>query len=537
MNRSGKSYDVVVVGGGHNGLTCGAYLARAGLSVCVLERRSLIGGASVTEELWPGFRVNTAAHLMGLLQPKIILDLELQKFGYEVLPVPPHVQPLADGSHFIHWPESGRFAAELGRYSAKDAAAYPAFEATLNRIGRAFQRLLWEIPFDPRRLHPLELIDRLRFLWRQRAAAVAFADVYELLTASAFDYLCRRFESEAALIALGYYPAAAAGQAVSIHTPGTAYPLLRGAVRDSTTAAGPTGVVRGGMGAIPEAIAASGRRHGLAIRTDAEVVAILSAKGRAAGVALASGEEIGARIVVANAAARTTFLELVDPTLLPRGFLEEVRVFRSNASAFKIHLALDRLPAFTAFPAAATGFGYPAQFRIAPSVAYVEASYNAMRAGRIAERPYLTVLVQSVPDPSLAPAGKHVVSIYGGHVPFAIDGGWNDAGRKAVLRAALAAIEEHAPGFAGAIVYEQVLTPSDFERVFGLPGGNPHHADVDLDRLFFRRPALGFADYRTPVPGLYLASASTHPGGGVTGVPGHNAARVIITDRRRGRWR
>ena len=537
MSVSGKSYDVVIVGGGHNGLVCGAYLARAGLTALALERRSVIGGASATEELWPGFRINTAAHLMGLLQPKIILDLELQKFGYEVLPAPPQVHPLEDGSCFIHWSDRQRFAAELGRYSEKDAAAYPAFEATLDRIGRVFQNLLWEIPFDPRSLHPLDLFDRLRFLWRQRSAAPMFADLYELLTASAFDYLSRRFRSEAALAALGYYPAAAAGQTVSIHTPGTAYYLLRGAVRDSTTAAGPTGVVRGGMGSIPAAIAASGRRFGLDIRTDAEVASILTKDGKASGVALTSGEEIGARIVVANAAARSTFLNLVEPSLLPDGFLDEMRVFRNTASSFKIHWALDRLPEFAAFPANKTGFGYPAQFRIAPSVQYIEDSYNAMKSGRIAERPYLTVLVQSVVDPSLAPEGKHVVSLYGGHAPFKPDGGWNDAGRKAIRDAALGALEKHAPDFSSAIIHEQILAPSDFEDIFGLPGGNPHHADVDLDRLFFRRPALGYSDYRSPVAGLYLASASVHPGGGVTGVPGHNAARVILADRRRGRWR
>ncbi|PIP00040.1 phytoene desaturase family protein [Pleomorphomonas carboxyditropha] len=535
MSFPRKSYDVVIVGGGHNGLVAGAYLSRAGLSTLVLERRRVIGGASATEELWPGFRFNTAAHLMGLLQPKIILDLELQKFGYEVIELPPQVHPLADGSHFVLWSDRQRFAAELGRYSRKDAAAYPAFEATLDRIGRVFQKLLWEIPFDPRSLHPLDLIDRLRFLWRQRAIAPVFADLYELLTASAFDYLSRRFESEAALAVLGYYPAAAAGQTVSIHTPGTAYYLLRGAVRDSTTSAGSTGVVRGGMGSIPEAIAASGRRFGLEVRTDAEVASILASNGRASGVALASGEEIGARVVVANAAARSTFLDLVDPSLLPDGFLDEIRVFRDTASSFKIHWALDRLPAFDGFPADRAGFAYPVQFRVAPSVDYVEASYTAMKAGRIAERPYLTVLTQSVADPSLAPEGGHVVSLYGGHVPFKPQGGWDEAGRQAIRAAALGALEEHAPGFSSAILHEQILAPSDFEDIFGLPGGNPHHADVDLDRLFFRRPALGYADYRSPVPGLYLASASVHPGGGVTGVPGHNAARVILADLKRRR--
>jgi len=536
MSERNNHYDAVIVGAGHNGLVCGTYLAKAGLSACVLERRPLIGGACVTEELWPGYRVSTAAHVMGLLQPKVILDLELAKFGFEVLPLPPQFHPLADGRHIILWSEQRRFCAELAKFSKKDAAAYPAYDAHLQRLGKIMQRLLWEVPPDPGSRRIADLRDLLLFAWRFREIGGRFYDLYDLMTMSAYEYLSRWFESDAAKIALGYYPGGAAGQSVSIRTPGTAFLLLRSQLRDSDTPAGGSGLARGGMGRIPEAIVRSGERFGLVVRVNAEVQSIIVRDGRARGVALASGEEIAGKLIVANADARQTFLSLLDPRSLPDAFVQDIRNFRATSTAFKVHLAVDRLPSYPAFEAT-PHFAYPAQMRVAPSVGYLEAAYDDMRQGRIARRPYLTVLAPSVVDASLAPQGRHILSLYGGHVPFEpADGGWENK-RDEIFSAVREALSPYAPGFEKGILHLQILAPTDFEAIFGLPGGHPHHGEITLDQLFFRRPAPHYANYRSPVPGLYLCSASTHPGGGVSGVPGHNAARVILQDWKKGRLR
>lgn len=527
-----SSYDAVIVGAGHNGLVCGAYLAKAGLKVCVLERRSLVGGACVTEELWPGYRVSTAAHMMGLLQPKVILDLELQKFGYEIIPTPPVVHHIENAGPIAIWKEPDKLAAEFARFSKKDAAAYPAFAAHLAKLGPIFQQLLWEIPFDPSSLSPGNLRDIASFGWRNRDMVGSFYDVSDLLTMSAYDYLSRWFESDAVKMILGYYPVGGAGQSVSFHTPGTAYFLLRNHLRDNKTAAGGTGLVRGGMGKISDAIAQSGARFGMKVRVDAEVSRILVKDGRAEGVVLANGDEIRAKIVVANASARHTFLDLVDESELPGEFLRDIRSFKGQSTAFKIHLAVDELPYYPDLGKAGLGNAYPVQVCVAPSIDYVEKAYLDMRQGRVSRKPYLTVQAPTVVDPSLAPAGRHILSIYGGHVPSGPGADHGETTREIVLNAALDAITQFAPDLSRDALHKQILLASDYEDIFGLPGGNPHHADLTLNQVFFRRPARKYADYKSPIAGLFLSSASTHPGGAVTGVPGYNAAKVVLKNMR-----
>ena len=527
-----SNYDVIIVGAGHNGLVCGAYLAKAGLKVCVLERRSIIGGASVTEEIWPGYRVSTAAHMMGLLQPKVILDLELQKFGYEIIPTPPIVHHIENAGPIAIWKEPEKLAAEFARFSKRDAAAYPAFAAHLAKMGPIFQQLLWEIPFDPSSLSPGNLKDMALFGWRNRGMIGSFHDVADLMTMSAYDYLSRWFESDEVKMILGYYPVGGAGQSVSFHTPGTAYFLLRNHLRDNMTAAGGTGLVRGGMGKICDAIAHSGARFGMEVRVDAEVARILVKDGRAQGVVLANGDEIRAKTVVANASARHTFLNLVEESALPDEFLRDIRAFKGQSTAFKIHLAVDELPYYPDLGKAGLGNTYPVQVCVAPSIDYVEKAYLDMREGRVSRRPYLTVQAPTVADPSLAPEGRHILSIYGGHVPSGPGSDHGDATRETVLNAALDAITQFAPGLSRNALHKQILLASDYEEIFGLPGGNPHHADLTLNQVFFRRPARHYADYRSPVAGLFLCSASTHPGGAVTGVPGHNAAKVVMKNIR-----
>lgn len=521
-------YDVVIVGAGHNGLVCGAYLAKAGFKVCVLERRGQVGGACVTEEVWPGYKVSTAAHMLGLLQPRVILDLELQKFGYEVLATPPIVQPIEGAGLVVLWREADRLAGQFARFSSKDAAAYPEYLAHLTRLAPIFRQLMWEIPFDPSRLSPANLRDIAMFAWRNKGLVGRFHEVADLLTMSAYDYLGRWFESDAVKAILGYYPAGGSGQSVGFHTEGTAYFLLRSFLRDNNTPAGGTGLVRGGMGTVSDAIAKSGARFGMETRVDAEVARILVKDGKAEGVVLANGDEIRARLVVSNASARHTFLNLVDEAALPQELLRGIRSFGGQATAFKVHLAVSDLPKWQGMETSGFGAGDPSQVTIAPSVAYLERAFADLQAGLPSRQPYLTVQAPTVVDPSLAPRGHHLLSIYGGHIPSGPGMDHGEDTKQAVLERVLDTIRLFAPGWSGSFLHKHVMLAADYEEAFGLPGGNPHHADLTLSQLFFRRPAPRFADHSTPVRGLFLASASNHPGGGVTGVPGFNAARVVL---------
>lgn len=521
-------YDVVIVGAGHNGLVCGTYLAKAGLSVCVLERRALVGGACATEEVWPGYRVSTAAHMLGLLQPRVILDLELQKFGYAILATPPVVQPIEGAGPVVLWRETGRLSRQLARFSARDAAAYPRYAEHLASVGPVFRRLMWEIPFDPAARSLRVLRDMAMFAWRNRGMAGRFHDVADLLTMSAHDYLCRWFESDAAKAILGYYPAGGCGLSVGFRTAGTAYFLLRGQLRENGTRAGGAGLVRGGMGAVAEAIRRSGARFGMETRIGAEVARILTQNGRAVGVALANGDEVRARLVVSNASARHTFLDLVDEQAVPSDFRTKLAGFGGRATAFKVHLAVKALPRLEGIEASGFGDGQPSQITVAPSVAWLEEAYADLQAGMPSRRPYLTVQIPSVVDTTLAPEGHHLMSIYGGHIPSGPGADHGEATKAAVTRRVIETIKRFAPGWSGEYIHRHVMLAADYEAQFGLPGGNPHHADLTLAQLFFRRPVPGFADHRTPVRGLFLCSASNHPGGGVTGIPGHNAARVVL---------
>lgn len=527
-----RQYDAIVVGGGHNGLVCGAYLARAGVKVCVLERRSMAGGAAVTEEVWPGYRVSTASYVMGLMQPKVILDLELQKYGFEVIPAAPITFPLADGAYFTMWGDPDKFQAEIARFSARDAAAYPAYRAHMLKLAPFMKQLIFEIPVDPGSGKFGDVRRLAAFAWRFRKVGAQFYDIYNLLTLSAYDYLSRWFESDEVKLVMGFF-AGGGGANSSLKTPGSAYMLARGIVRDNTTAAGPSGFMKGGMGAISEAIRLSGEAHGMEVRTDAEVAEILTANGVARGVRLASGEEIGAKIVIANANAKTTFLKLVDGKGLPEGFLRDIRSIRCESTVFRVNLALDGLPDCPSFRPEITGFHYPIQLTIAPSIDYMEDAHAQSRRGQMSDNPFLIIKVPTLADPSMAPEGKHVLSIFGGHAPYTLREGTWDERRDELYANVLRILEGYFPNIRKHILHSQVLTPLDLERIFDLPNGHVHHGEISADQMFFRRPAAQFGDYRSPIARLYQCGASTHPGGGVTGMPGYNAARVILGDRKR----
>ncbi|MCL4068895.1 NAD(P)/FAD-dependent oxidoreductase [Pseudomonas sp. GX19020] len=525
-------YDAIIVGGGHNGLTCGAYLARAGVRVLVVERREIIGGAAVTGEIAPGYRSSMASYYQGLLQPKVILDLELQKYGFEVLTAAPTVFALEGGRTFTMWDDPDRFAAEIAKFSNIDGEAYAKYRAHMLKIAPHMKQLLWEVPVNPSSGKLRDLKRLAGFVWRFRKIGPQFYDIYNLLTMSAYDYLSRWFSSDDVKLVLGFF-AGGGGANSSLKTPGSAYMLARGIVRDGTTAAGPGGFMKGGMGAISDAIRRSGEAHGMEVRTSCPVEKILTEQGRAVGVRMEGGEEIRSKIVIANATARTIFTKLVDTATLPEEFNRDIRNIRCESTVFRVNLALSALPEAPVFSQASPDGGVVPQMTIAPNVAYMERAWHQAQGGDMSDEPFLIVKLPSMVDPTLAPAGHHIMNIFGGHAPYTLARGNWDTRRDELWEKVLRVLKTQFPSIEDKILHRQILTPLDMERIFDLPNGHVHHGEISADQMFFRRHSPQFADYRSPVEFLYQASASVHPGGGVTGVPGHNAAKVILEDRRK----
>ncbi|MBE2274929.1 MAG: NAD(P)/FAD-dependent oxidoreductase [Rhodobacteraceae bacterium] len=523
-------YDAVIVGGGHNGLTCGAYLARAGIKVLVVERRDIVGGAAVTEEIAPGYRSSMASYYQGLLQPKVILDLELQKYGFQVLPAHPTVFALEGGRSFTMWDDPEKFAAEIGKLSNVDGQAYARYRAHMQKVAPFMKQLLWEVPVNPGSKRPRDLWRLAGFVWRFRKIGPQFFDIYNLLTMSAYDYLSRWFESDDVKLVLGFF-AGGGGANSSLKTPGSAYMLARGIVRDGSTAAGPAGFMKGGMGSVSEAIRRSGEAHGMEVRTGCPVERILVENNRATGIRLQDGEEIRSKIVIANATARTIFTRLLDPATLPEAFNRDIKGIRCESTVFRVNLALAALPQAPGL-GGGTAEGIVPQMTIAPSVAYMERAHRMSQEGEMADQPFLIVKVPTMVDPTLAPLGHHVMNVFGGHAPYTLASGNWDERREELWANVLKVLKTQFPDIEDLILHRQVLTPLDLERIFDLPNGHVHHGEISADQMFFRRFSPDYADYRSPVKGLYQASASVHPGGGVTGVPGHNAAKVILQDRR-----
>jgi phytoene dehydrogenase-like protein len=510
--------DVVVIGGGHNGLVCAGLLARRGLTVRLLERRPRVGGAAVTEEFHPGFRVPSLAHTVFPLRARIARELGL---ALETTPPEPRLfAPLPDGRALALYGDAARSAASIRVFSANDALRYAAFQESLTRVGRLMSRLIDQTPPDldapdgRDAFGMLKLGVAFRMLGREAAQ-----DLLRWAPMPAADFACEWFESEplrAVLAARGVH-----GSFAGPRSPGTAAQLLLQA------GAGAALHPKGGPGALSEALAAAARRFGATIRTDAEVAAILVKDGRAAGVALASGEEIAARAVVSGADPKTTFLRLLEPAQLDPEDRAAFVHYRQQGMASKVHLALDGLPAFRGDPQPALLSG---RIHVAASLDALERAFDDAKYGGISREPYLDVTIPTLGDPSLAPTGRHVMSIYVQYTPRTLrDGTW--AARKdEVAELALRTLDAYAPGIASRVLARQVLTPEDIEREYGIEGGHPHHGEPGLDQLFVARPLLGFARYRAPIASLYLCGAGAHPGGGVTGAPGANAAREIARD-------
>ncbi|MBV8496612.1 MAG: NAD(P)/FAD-dependent oxidoreductase, partial [Gammaproteobacteria bacterium] len=502
-----------------------------GLKTLVLERREIVGGAAVTEEFSPGFRASRFSYVMSLLHPRVIRDLELNSFGLEVLPANDLFCPLGGEDYIVFSDDVAKTQAEFARFSRHDAEVYPQFARFLEDSARLVRQLLFETPVDPVRRSWRAFRESAAFLWRHRRVGDRAYRMVDLLTQSAYDYLSAWFEHDAIKCVLAYY--ASIGTFAGPRSPGTAYVILHHLMGEHQGAGG-WGFVRGGMGAITAAIARSGARFGMEVLTQAPVAEVLVREGRATGVRTCDGREFHSRVVVSNVPAGTLFRRLLAPEHLPAELLRDIDTFRTFSTAFKLNVAAHTPPRYRAFDPARLGFPYPTYVHIAPGIDYLERAYDDAKYGWYSQRPFLTPVVPTIVDDSLAPAGKHVINIFGGHAPYELRAGASWAAEKAGLtKAALAVIEDMAPGFAAQVIDIETLVAPDLEAIVGLPQGHIFHGELSADQLFWQRPAPHWADYRTPVRALYQCGSSTHPGGGVSGIPGHNAAREIRKDWKR----
>jgi phytoene dehydrogenase-like protein len=527
--------DVVVVGAGHNGLTAGALLARAGLSTLVVERREVVGGCCVTEKIIPGCRASTTSYIASMLRPEVIRELDLPRHGLRMVPCEPALQVALDGGEVLAaWNDPGRTAAEIARFSPADARAYLAADTELRDLAARLQPLFMQLPPDTRATGlrgVRELLRMGRVLRGMRGRELE--GLTTLLTGSLGQFMDARFESrqaKALLLANNLY-----GKHGGPYQPGTllglAFHMLSGGEHAEQ---GFFGHVMGGMGAISDAIASAGRAAGMQIATGAPVARILVQGGRAAGVALADGTEIEAGVVLSGADPKHTFLQLVDKAELPEEFRAAVGGIKMDGPCGKVNLVLDAEPRLRGLPDDASP-GHRALFTLPPDPAVADACYDRAKRGELASASELFIdcVVASAVDDSLAPPGRHIMTCFVQYLPYRLaEGSWDEL-REELADRVLARIGEFAPNVPGSVVARQVLTPLDLERTYGLTEGNIFHGDISPDQLFHMRPVPGWARYATPVPGLYLCGAGAHPGGGVTGAPGYNAARQVLSDLRR----
>ncbi|WP_312913529.1 NAD(P)/FAD-dependent oxidoreductase [Stenotrophomonas sp.] len=530
---SSKQWDAILIGGGHNGLVCAAYLARAGKRVLMLERRAVVGGAAVTEEFHPGFRNSVASYTVSLLQPKVIAELELERHGLRVVPRRlNNFLPLGNGDYLLAG--GGRTAEQVARFSARDAARLPEYEQRLELFADVLRAQALQAPPNPSGQRGLAAMPELwkmgKLGWQLQGLAPALQqELMDLFTISAAEYLARWFESAPIKALFGFD--GIVGNYASPYAPGTAYVLLHHVFGESNGVKGAWGHAIGGMGAITQAMARAAREAGAEILTDAAVDKVVVEHGRAVGVALAGGEVLRGSAIVANVNPKLLYERLLEPAEVPAATRERMANWRCGSGTFRMNVALSRLPEFSVLPG--QGDHLTAGIIIAPSLDYMDRAYLDARQYGWSREPIVEMLIPSTLDDSLAPPGQHVASLFCQHVaPQLPDGrSWDDH-REEVADLMIATVEKHAPGFAASVLGRQIMSPLDLERTFGLIGGDIFHGALSLNQLFSARPMLGQAGYKGALPGLYLCGSGAHPGGGVTGAPGHNAAVAILADFR-----
>jgi phytoene dehydrogenase-like protein len=535
-----QRYDAVIIGGGHNGLISAAYLARAGLKTLVLERRYVLGGAAVTEEIVPGFRFSVASYVVSLLRPEIIRDLDLPRYGLDILPLDGTFTPLrpgegpkgGGGDYLWRVNDHGRTVRELRRWSKSDAEAYEEYGQLMVEMARFIKPILGIVPADPtdndpRPLMPLASLARRFAQLPERQQAV----FVQLMTMSAKDFLDQWFETDplkATMSASGII-----GTYQGIRSPGTAYVLLHHYMGEIDGAFRAWGIPKGGTGGVSYSIARAAQALGAEIRTEAPVARIIVKDGRATGVALESGQEIEASVVLASTDAKVTFLDLLEPGTLDPEFEQEIRRFKFRGSSGKVNLAVDRLPDFTCLPG--EGEHLRGAISFSPTTREMEQAYDDAKYGHWSNKPYIDMIIPTLVDPQMAPPGKHVISCFVQYAPYKLAPGldtWDD-NREAFGDAVINRISEFAPNIKDIIIGRQVLTPLDIERTMGLTEGNIFQGELSLEQLFFNRPVPGYARFRTPVQNLWLSGSSTHPGGGLMGANGRLAALEVLKSRGR----
>jgi phytoene dehydrogenase-like protein len=525
-----QRYDAVVIGGGHNGLISGAYLSKGGLRTLVLERREVLGGATLTQEVFPGFRFSVVSYVVSLLRPEIIRDLQLPRHGLHILPLDGTFTP-TDGDHLWRTDDHAQTTRELRRWSIDDAEAYEEYGQLMAQMARFIKPILSMVPTDPRRPDPRDIAELAAlvkdFSQLPRRQQLTFI---QLMTMSAAEFLDRWFETDplkATMSASGII-----GTYLGVHSPGTAYVLLHHYMGEIDGAFRAWGIPKGGTGGVAEAIASAARAAGAEIRTEAPVAHVSTVDGRATGVVLESGEEIEADHVLSSADARRTFLDLLPTGSLTPDFEAEVRRFRFRGSSGKVNLALDGLPSFTSLPG--PGEHLRGAISFSPSLDYMEQAYDDAKHGHFSRKPYVDTIIPTLVDPTMAPPGKHVMSCFVQYAPYKLaQGTWDDQ-REAFGDAVIDVIAERAPNIRDIILHRQVVTPLDMERDIGLTEGNIFQGELSLEQLFFNRPVPGWSRYKTPIEGLWLSGSSAHPGGGIMGANGRLAALRVLAEKRNG---
>jgi phytoene dehydrogenase-like protein len=526
-----KKYDAIVIGGGHNGLVNAAYLAKAGKKVLVLERRPLVGGATVTEEIYPGFKYSVFSYVVSLLRPEIIRDLSLAKHGLMILPLESTLTPLPDGNYLYRDGDPHQTRRNIAKFSPLDAEAYSEYGRTMHYMAMAVKQILSTVPPDPTSLHPKELMTLMRLA--KEMLGMPQERVYQmikLMTMSSVEFLEQWFESDPLIATLS--ASGIIGTFLGPRSPGSAYVLLHHYMGEIDGNFRAWGFAKGGTGSVATAIASAAKSFNAEIRTSAAVEKVLVKNGKAVGVALATGEEIAANLVVSALDPYHTFIDLVDQNEMPPEILQAIKKFRFRGSSGKVNLALDRLPTLACRPE--FGPHYRGAISISPNVDYLERAYDDAKYGYFSREPYMDIIIPSMIDPGMAPPGKHVMSCFVQYAPFELaEGSW-DVQREVFGSTVIKTLSQYFPDIESLILHKQVLTPKDIEEITGLTQGNIFQGELSLSQLFFLRPVPGWAKYRTPIRGYYQCGSGTHPGGGIMGAPGRLAAMEILNDLKKG---